>query len=1285
MLFFVFVIFSDSFYGQSPTGNLRGTTVDPSGLALVGVEVKAEDIATGAAFEATSSADGQFAIANLSPGLYTVTVTRTGFRKVVFRDVKIIVGQTYDLSVKLELGEVAETVVVEAGQEVLETTTATVGTTITGQAITQLPFTSRDVLDLAVLMPGAQTTGRPRQTSFNGLPKGSINITYDGINVQDSVLKSNDGFFTLIRPRVDDVEEFGISTAAQGAEQAAEGAVQIRFSSKRGGSVYHGGVWWYHRNDFLNANYYFNNLTNPPTPRQRFRLNEYGYKIGGPILKDKLFFFTDFDFYSNPQSQSRTKTILTTAASQGLFTYPVAAVPSSRPAWVTCNTSDPANAGKPTCTANLLQMAGNFGFTSSVDTVVGGLLTAMNSAVSAPAVQLAAAPSLFQRAITFNNPGTGTRKFPDLRLDWNINKNNSFEFNYHYSHFTATPDFLNGYDQTYPVAPFNTNQGSQISNRNLFVGAWRSSMGSNKSNELRFGLQSSPVSFFPDLNLSVYPEIATNLGPSHIRPVLNLVDQPLLAYSTQGRNGALGQLIETFTWARGKHTFNFGTTWTEQRYNDFNADESVSDVSLGVDQTDRVAAQFNRTNLPGISSDDLGNAQDLYGMLAGRITGYTGNVYFDAASRQFKTGANLVSRVHQREFGFYGTDSWRFRPSLTFSYGLRWEYQGAPVDVLNEFFRLRGGLDAAYGVSGPGNLFKPGTLTGTTPVFELNNGRPWWNKDLKDFAPSIGLAWQPGLQNSVWKKLFGEKGKTVFRAGYSISYTREGLNNFFTIAQGNPGFSGAQKTTPGQAGQAGQFEAGKLQVQNKNIPTLAQTPSSFQTTVNIDPVAGDSVNAFDPNLKVPRVQSWSVGVQRQISDSMVLEVRYVGNHGTGLLRQDNLNEVNIFENGFLKEFLNAQNNLAICRGTPSCTSPSFANLGLPGQIPVPILTAAFTRSKTGSQTDAGFRNGTRIGFLDNGLAGSFANALSGSLGLWKNLMAAGYDSNFWRVNPDARGGAFRFANGTQSTYNALQVEFRRRPSAGLQFSGNYTYSRSLTNYFANSSISFTPFDTLRDPGRNKGLAPFDLRHAFKLQAIYELPFGPKRRWNSRYGFVNRMIEGWEFNSIMRWQSGRVTQLQGGRGGTFNQYDGGVSLNGLTPDQLQGMLDIRKTPDGKVFWFPASLIGSDGRANTAFLQPCNTPGAFCRRSFITGPRFFRADLSAVKRTYITERTNFEFRAEFLNAFNNINFLYGGSAAATPTFSSLRATTFGRMTNAYQDISTTDDPGGRIIQLVLRFNF
>jgi len=206
-----------------------------------------------------------------------------------------------------------------------------------------------------------------------------------------------------------------------------------------------------------------------------------------------------------------------------------------------------------------------------------------------------------------------------------------------------------------------------------------------------------------------------------------------------------------------------------------------------------------------------------------------------------------------------------------------------------------------------------------------------------------------------------------------------------------------------------------------------------------------------------------------------------------------------------------------------------------------------------------------------------------------------------------------------------------------------------------------------------------------MQMIYDFPFGPGRKWSSSMGWVNRIIDGWSVSAINRWQSGRVFELTGGNGGTFNQYDGGVIYTGITTQQLQEMLHIRKMPNGQVFYFPASLIGTNGAANTAFLRSCNTPGAFCQRSHMYGPMFYRADISVIKSFRITEGIKVEYRAEFLNAFNNINFFYPGSETTSVPGSNVVTTTFGRVTNAFRDVSTTDDNGGRIIQMVLRVNF
>lgn len=261
-------------------------------------------------------------------------------------------------------------------------------------------------------------------------------------------------------------------------------------------------------------------------------------------------------------------------------------------------------------------------------------------------------------------------------------------------------------------------------------------------------------------------------------------------------------------------------------------------------------------------------------------------------------------------------------------------------------------------------------------------------------------------------------------------------------------------------------------------------------------------------------------------------------------------------------------------------------------------------------------------------------------------------------------------------------------SKGLQITGNYTFSKSLTNNFADSSVSTATFTTFRDQGHDKGISPWDLRNVFKAEGIYELPFGPGRRWSTGNGFLNRVIGGWQIGSINRLQSGRVFLLTSGLGGTFNQNDPGVILNGITVKQLQSMLNVQNAGNGQMIYFPSSLVSPGGallNPTTGPIQACNTPGQLCQRVFLTGPGFYRADISVAKKTPITERVNIEFRAEALNAFNNVNFFFPGDEATSVPTASVSSSTFGKITNAFRDPNTTDDNGGRIIQLVFRVNF
>src|SRR5262245_14095930 len=254
------LLVSGTAYAQATGGRLSGTVTDPQGAKVPGVSIAVLNPVTGQAFETLANERGDYVIPTIPPATYRVTVTLAGFKTAVFQDVKIDADVSATLNVTLELGGVTETVEVAAASEILQTNSATVSSTLVGRQINELPFTTRNVLELVVTQVGSQTVGAPRTSSINGLPKGSMNFTMDGINIQDNQLRSDDGFFATVQPRTDAIEEVSLSTAGLGANNSGEGAAQVKFVTKRGTNDFHGGLFWQHRNTALNANYYFNNI-----------------------------------------------------------------------------------------------------------------------------------------------------------------------------------------------------------------------------------------------------------------------------------------------------------------------------------------------------------------------------------------------------------------------------------------------------------------------------------------------------------------------------------------------------------------------------------------------------------------------------------------------------------------------------------------------------------------------------------------------------------------------------------------------------------------------------------------------------------------------------------------------------------------------------------------------------------------------------------------------------------------------------------------------------------------
>ncbi|RPI24998.1 MAG: carboxypeptidase regulatory-like domain-containing protein, partial [Acidobacteria bacterium] len=998
------------------TGSISGSVFDPSGGVIPGAEILVKNSATGGEFTTMSAENGTFMVPALASGMYSVTVTMPGFKQVVVNDVKVDVATPASVKITLQVGEPTESVIVMGGAQVLQTQTANVATTITGRQITDLPFVSRDALDLVLLLPGTATPGRPRTSSVNGLPKGSLNITIDGLNVQDNLLKSSDGFFTYIRPRLDAIEEVTLSTATPGAESGAEGAVQIKFVTRGGDNEYHGSLYEYHRNPALNANFWYNNRDKTPdpktgkAPRDRILLNQYGVRVGGPIRipglfdgRDRAFFFVNYEEYRLPEQYTRDRTILTPEAQSGIFRYGTQSV-------------------------NLFTLAAGNNQTATPDPTTAALLAAIRGSTSKTGSVRAHSDPNFQY-YTFTNTGGQTRRFPTVRFDLNVTDKHHIENVWNYQAFGSKVDFLNTAD---PAFPDFDNFGSQGGPRWSNVTALRSTLTPTLVNEARFGLQGGLTVWYPEVGPASF-----GLGGGYAVSITGPgISQWYAVNSPQRRNSPVKQFNDTVSWIKGTHTLNFGFNFSQVNLFNNTGNAAVT-IGLGVDSTDPANAMFSAANFPGSSASDRTRAANIYALLTGRVTSIGATAYLDEKTGKYLYMGRRIQRAQMRESGFFAQDSWRWKPNLTVNYGLRWEVQ-FPFTALNSAYSTTTFAEL-WGISGAGNTFKPGTLTGKETQFvSFEAGQKAYDTDYNNLAPSLGFAWSPNWNNSVLRKIFGSGTQSVIRGGYSIAFNREGTNVFTAILGSNPGGSltATRNMTNGNlvGGSLGNLP---LLFRDKNRlgpPTFTDTPAYPLTGL-----VGDSVNTFDPKLRLGYIQSWSFGIQRELTKDTVFEARYVGNKGTGLWRQYNINETNLIENKFADEFKLAMANLQANNAAGGSRNGSFAYFGPgSGTSPLPFMLAFFS-GKPGSQagdaalyTSSNFKSSTLVNYLfpDYPRPIDFANTLVGNAGMRANSATAGLPANFFRVNPGKLGGAYIVDNGGASNYHGLAFELRRRMSRG---------------------------------------------------------------------------------------------------------------------------------------------------------------------------------------------------------------------------------------------------------------
>lgn len=1319
-------------FGQV-TSSLSGTVTDPTGALVSGATVTVKNAASGSEFKAITSNQGTYNVSSLGAGNYIVVVTASGFKSATVQDVEIDAGTPSTVNVTLEVGQASETVVVQGGAEIVQTQTANVSTTLNTNQIINLPLVSRNPVNFVTTMAGVNTPRGNRDSTINGLPESAIDITLDGINVQDNFNKTTDGLFVRVAPTLDSIEEVTVSTSNPEAVGGAMGAVQIRFVTRSGGNEFHGSLYNYHRNTALNSAYWFTNRDTsynveaakncgdpssssfnpatmvPWTPDCRAQraanlFHQFGGRVGGPITipglfngRNRAFFFVNYEEFRQPTAIVRQRVILHPLAQSGVFRY-----------------STDAGVRQ----VNLLDLAKQVGCaacTTTVDPTIAKLFADIRSATSgAGGITDLTDPN--QQQFTYNPSGNALSKRPTVRFDWNVTDKHRVELSWTYQMGRGAPDFLNN---TEPVFPGFPSQGQQPSDRYAGSLAVRSTLSPTLVNEARAGLSGGPSRFNPesrreDFTGSIANQDGFNLGgpPGNNATGIAVlgINGPTTVNNPSRRNPLFRQFSDTLTWTRGAHNLTFGGQIIETKLT-FKQETLAPTINFGVDTSDPARSMFNQTNFQGASNTDLANARNLYAILTGRVTAINANARLDEESGQYVFLGTAFERSHQKEFGFFAQDSWRVTQNLTVNYGLRWEVP-RPFTVDNSSYTTAS-LDDIWGVSGPGNLFKPGTLAGRpTQFIQMKEGTGAYNTDYSNFAPSFGFAWRIGAKDGWLKRIAGE-GQTVIRGGYSIAYNRRGIGEFRGFISDNPGVVITTNRS------IALDNLGTLPVLFRDKDRLGAPPFPNAPTYPLigDPFVQitDSVNVFDPNITVPYSQSWTFGIQREMGKDTVLEARYVGARNLRGWTPYDLNEVNIVENGFLKEFRNAQKNLAAFKaanpncgqqGRPDC---SFAYKGLPGQSPLPIYLAYFQGAPKnangvtvkpdpnlpGSYTSSLFANDGFVNPLaannPNPYAPASASTSSTATGLYatpsrrKNAIDAGLAPNFFIANPGLQGGATFTGNGGYSRYDALQIDLRRRLSKGLQVQANYQFAKA----FESSRVSF------RAPRVNV-LDTNTLRHAFKVNWGYELPIGRgKALLGNASAWFNHLVGGWEFYGSGRVQSGQL----------FNFGD--VNLVGMTMDDLRKEFKLRfDDKAGIAYILPQDIVDNTIRAFNVsatsatgyssrgvptgrYIAPANSTNCIqvvdgdCapQNVFVTGPKFVRFDLSIKKQIRLNERYNFELRAEFLNAFNNINF-FNPSTTATTTFTNAR---FMQVTEAYRDPSNTQDPGGRLIQIVARFNF
>jgi hypothetical protein len=1274
----------------SASATVVGAITDQSNAAIPGATVKLVDVATGVSTTATSNGSGQYTFPTVTPGTYRVEVTKSGFKNATIQNLVVVIQKSYTVNVTMQVGEVSQSVTVEAGAGVqLETTTAQVTGTVSSQEMDDLPTLNHRATELLTVQPSVApgsgmgnfpVTDQPR---ISGAMDDQNTYTLDGVDISDDLV--GDG--TWVPVNIDSVQETDMGLSTPNATFGRSSGGQIAMLARHGTNDYHGSAYWYTQNSALNANTW--DLNSAGITKPHLEDNYGGVRFGGPIIKNKTFFFANYEFNRFPQSTTFTEDIPTPSLKAGTLTF--------------------------------LDAAGNVDTynlkTSTACGPAGGMPCDPRGIGISPLVQkfwgLDPAAGNSGGGDGLNTVGyRGTVSTPEdtdfgvFRLDHNFTDKWRFSGSYTYyrdiENALGQISILNGQDSSPSSTPTRSAMVSgqlttlispSLTNTFNFgwVRDWVNDIVENpEQSAAQFNLPGTASGVASD------PFIAINPAEAYVAaPIQNTPDnarfQDYFQRSIQFNDGV--------DWIKGKHTLEFGTDDRHLPLLTDRADTVVGALTSLVSTLDTVEGLGSFLSIPSserppecggslttncLTAGEIPAWDQLYAGSLGLVDGTSIFSVRNGSLQPLPFGTPLSNNTVQNQFFFYGQDVYRVTNSLTLTYGLSYGWQSAPTDSLGRQTILENDvtgqaltapsyLNAKMQAALQGQIYNP--LTAYAPVNFAH--APVFNTDWGDLGPRLALAWNPSSDSGPLQRILGNR-KTVVRAGYSLVYDRESTIESVVIPMLGVGFGQTlTEVTPGCGACTNpamtDFRAGVDG--NLAVPTV---PAVSEPVVPSEPFGAGFSFQDDPDMKVGRSNNLDLNIQRELPHDMLLEVGYVGNLARRLPTSADINAAPYFfkDAGSGQSFAQAYDTIA--NGLRAGLLPSQINTQPWFENQLPGYAASVCGGGTNTTCIA-----SQLGSL---FAGGEPNSIFQQMDLYRfGIGLQPYD------NLQTIASELRTYVGT-SNYNALIVSLQKKTTAGLTFQVNYTWSKDLDESLGNQDNA-SYFLNSYFPDASYGPSIYDRTQNFTADYVYQLPFGASHRLHFSNGGLDRVISGWYWSGIFETYSGLpMPVIESGQAWGVNPDLGtgvpaiptvGVSSfnvgvhSGVTgsggvgtdtnPVQPAGVpsgtgLNVFANPQQAFSDFRYINLATDGRDGSA--NP------------LWGLPMWNFDTEIGKSTKIHESVSMDFTAQFLNAFNNVNF-------NSPSLSLQSPLNFGEITGTF--IPTNRTNSSRWIELGLRLNF